>query len=146
MSPNSTSLWVVPFAITATIPNTPAGYRTLIKTLVRHPAPAHVVCEATGPYHQGFVAALQQAGLSVSVVNPRLPRDFARARGRLAKTDAIDALAGLAPFNRDSGAFRGTRSIRGGRFAVRRTLFMAALSATRFNPHPQSLLPTFARC
>jgi transposase len=244
--------------VPASIPNTPAGYRTLIKLLVRRPAPVHVVCEATGPYHQGFVAALHQAGVTVSVVNPRLPRDFARARGQLAKTDAIDALlladygrtmrpaptpqpeahmvlleslvtrraqlvedrarekvrldqttcaearaslqshvrhlddqidqflariaevvadtptlcakvarlsevqgvgtltasallaalpelgtlsknevtalAGLAPFNRDSGAFRGTRSIRGGRFEVRRALYMAALSASRCNP------------
>jgi transposase len=43
-------------------------------------------------------------------------------------------LAGLAPFNRDSGAFRGQRSIRGGRLDVRRALFMAALCATRTNP------------
>jgi transposase len=246
------------FSVAASIPNTPAGYRTLIKTLVRRPVPVHVVCEATGPYHQGFVAALHQACVVVSVVNPRLPRDFARARGQLAKTDKIDArlladygqtmqpaptpkpdaslallaelvtrraqlvedrarekvrlgqtacaealaslklhlrhldgqirklldritelveatpalhakvarlvevqgvgaltasallaalpelgtlsknevtaLAGLAPFNRDSGAYRGTRSIRGGRSAVRLTLYMAALSAARSNP------------
>src|SRR5471032_2930570 len=47
--------------------------------------------EATGPYHKAFVAALHHAQIPVSVVNPRLPRDFARARNRLAKTDAIDA-------------------------------------------------------
>jgi transposase len=46
----------------------------------------------------------------------------------------VTALAGLAPFNRDSGAYRGTRSIRGGRSEVRRALFMAALCATRVNP------------
>jgi transposase len=46
----------------------------------------------------------------------------------------VAALAGLAPFNRDSGAYRGTRSIRGGRLDVRRALYMAALSATRINP------------
>jgi transposase len=242
----------------ASILNTPAGYRTLIKIAAKSLAPIHVVCEATGPYHKAFVAALHEAGILVSVVNPRLPRDFARARGKLAKTDAIDALlladygrtmqpaptakpdarmtllddlvtrrgqlvgdrarektrlqqticaevraslrlhlrhldgqiekllariaevvestpalrakvarlvqvqgvaaltasallaalpelgtlsknevtalAGLAPFNRDSGAFRGTRSIRGGRFEVRIALYMAALSATRCNP------------
>ena len=247
----------------ASIPNTPAGYRTLIKTLVRRPAPVHVVCEATGPYHRGFVAALHEAKIPVSVVNPRLPRDFARSRGQLAKTDKIDALlladygrtmqpaptpkpdaqmtllddlvtrrsqlvedrarektrlqqtsnvealaslklhlrhldgqiekllariaevveatpalrakvarlvevqgvgaltasallaalpelgtlsknevtalAGLAPFNRDSGAFRGTRSIRGGRGEVRRALYMAALSASRCNPILQAV-------
>ena len=228
------------------------------KILARSSSPIHVVCEATGPYHQGLVAALHAAHVVVSVVNPRLPRDFARSRGQLAKTDKIDALlladygrtmtpaptprpdprlvllddlvtrraqlvedrareknrlqqttcaravaslkrhlrqldaeieafllhidevvsatpalrakvqclvgvqgvgtltasallaalpelgtlsknevaalAGLAPFNRDSGAFRGTRSIRGGRGQVRRALYMAALSASRCNP------------
>jgi transposase len=246
------------FAVASSIANNPAGYRTLIKALARSPAPVHVVCEATGPYHRGFVAALHQAGVLVSVVNPRLPRNFARSRGQLAKTDAIDALlladygrmmrpaatpkpdpsmsllddlvtrraqlvedrarekvrieqtacaealaslklhvrhldgqiakllrriaevvestpalrakvarlvqvqgvgaltasallaalpelgtlsknevtalAGLAPFNRDSGVFRGTRSICGGRREVRLALYMAALSASRFNP------------
>jgi transposase len=245
-------------AVPASVANNPAGYRTLIKILMRSPAPVHVVCEATGPYHRAFVAALHQAGILLSVVNPRLPRDFARARGKLAKTDKIDALmladygrtmrpaptprpeahmtllddlvtrraqlvedrarekvrlqqtscaetlaslklhvrhldgqikklqariaevvesspvlrakvlrlvavqgvatltasallaalpelgtlsknevtalAGLAPFNRDSGAFRGTRSIRGGRGDVRLALYMAALSAARCNP------------
>lgn len=239
-----------------TIANTAAGYRALRAGL--GDGPVHVVCEATGPYHRKFVAALHEAGLTVSVVNPRAVRDFARAQNRLAKTDAIDAatlaefgrclqprptprpepvrqelaelvarrgqlvadrareatrlegltlrsvlsglrrhlrhldaqiadlekaiahliaatpvlrqaaarlqavqgvgpattavlladlpelghgdknriaaLAGLAPFNRDSGAFRGHRSIRGGRPAVRRALYMAALSAARANP------------
>jgi transposase len=250
-------------AVPASIANNPAGYRTLIKIAAKSPAPVHVVCEATGPYHKAFVAALHRAGLLVSVVNPRLPRDFARARGQLAKTDKIDArmladygrtlrpaptpqadprltllddlvtrrsqlvedrarektrlqqttnvealaslklhlrhldgqiekllariaevveaspalrakvarlvqvqgvgtltasallaalpelgtlsknevtaLAGLAPFNRDSGAFRGTRSIRGGRSEVRRTLYMAAFSASRRNPILQAV-------
>ncbi len=252
-----------PFAVPASIPNDPAGYRSLIKILGRSPAPVHVVCEATGPYHKAFVAALHQAGVVVSVVNPRLPRDFARSRNQLAKTDKIDALilaaygqrmqpaptpqpdarmtllddlvtrrtqlvedrareknrlqqttcaealaslklhlrhldgqiekllvriaevvesapdlrakvarliavqgvgtltasallaalpelgtlsknevtalAGLAPFNRDSGAYRGTRSIRGGRSEVRRALYMAAFSASRRNPILQAV-------
>lgn len=46
----------------------------------------------------------------------------------------IAALVGLAPFNRDSGKMRGRRSIFGGRAEVRRTLYMAALTAIRFNP------------
>jgi len=246
------------FAVPTSITNDPAGHRTLMKILRRSPSPIHVVCEATGPYHKALVAALHQAGVGVSVVNPRLPRDFARARGQLAKTDRIDALlladygrtmqpaptpqpeaqmtllddlvtrraqlvedrareknrlqqttnaealaslrlhlrhldgqiekllariaevvestpalrakvarlvavqgvgaltasallaalpelgtlsknevtalAGLAPFNRDSGAFRGTRSIRGGRSEVRHALYMAAFCASRRNP------------
>ncbi len=54
-------------------------------------APARVVLEATGGLERGLVAALDAAGLSVSVVNPRQVRHFARAAGRLAKTDVIDA-------------------------------------------------------
>jgi transposase len=246
------------FAVPASILNSPAGFRPLLKILAQSPSPVQVVCEATGPYHRALVAALHEAGVLVSVVNPRLVRDFARARGRLAKTDKIDALiladygrtmrpaatarpdprlvllddlvtrraqlvedrarestrlqqticpesitslhrhlrhldaqikklvqrinqlveatpvlrakvevlvtvkgvgqltacallaclpelgtlgenqvtalAGLAPFNRDSGAFRGTRAISGGRAEVRKALYMAALSASRSNP------------
>ena len=43
------------------------------------------------------------------------------------------ALAGVAPFDNDSGVFRGKRTIRGGRSDVRQVLYMAALSASRFN-------------
>ena len=43
------------------------------------------------------------------------------------------ALAGTAPFARDSGAKKGVRRIRGGRFRLRRVLYMAAAAAMRFN-------------
>ena len=46
----------------------------------------------------------------------------------------IAALVGLAPFNRDSGRFRGRRHIFGGRSDVRSVLYMAALSGIRYNP------------
>jgi transposase len=46
----------------------------------------------------------------------------------------IASLVGLAPFSRDSGQFRGQRSIWGGRGSVRRALFMAAFNAKQFNP------------
>lgn len=46
----------------------------------------------------------------------------------------IAALVGVAPLNRDSGNFRGTRKIWGGRAEVRAALYMAALSASRYNP------------
>jgi len=46
----------------------------------------------------------------------------------------IASLAGLAPFNRDSGKRRGKRAIAGGRRGVRTALYMAALSASRCNP------------
>lgn len=224
---------------------------------LREIGPTLIVLEATGGYHSAVVAELAAAGLSVAVVNPRQVRDYARAIGRLAKTDGIDAavlsefaervrpevralpdactqqlaallvrrrqiidmrtmegnrltgappviqkkihkhlewlrrqledinkdldsavrsspvwrekddllrsvksvgpvtsksllaelpelgsldrreiaaLAGVAPFNQDSGAWRGKRSIRGGRAPVRNALFMSVLSAVRFNP------------
>lgn len=223
--------------------------------------PALVVLEATGGYEFEAACVLQARGLAVAVVNPRMARDFARAMGALAKTDALDArmlaafaqvlhqrpdrerfvkpladaqlqrlqalvlrrrqivqmlvaerhrlriahaaarpsieraiaflkseldgsdaevathvqqhhaelahalstvpgvgatsvavllaelpelgaldrrriaaLVGLAPVNRDSGQMRGRRSICGGRTTVRNTLYMATLSAVRFNP------------
>jgi transposase len=54
-------------------------------------SPSLVVLEATGGFELLLVAALSLAKLPVVVVNPRQVRDFARATGRLAKTDAIDA-------------------------------------------------------
>ena len=53
--------------------------------------PALVVLEATGSLEVPVVAALGAAGLPVAVVNPRQVRDFARATGKLAKTDRLDA-------------------------------------------------------
>jgi len=44
-----------------------------------------------GKYHLAVAAALADAGLKVAIVNPRQIRDFARATGRLAKTDRTDA-------------------------------------------------------
>ncbi len=70
--------------------NRPAGHRALVRWL-RGLGPAHVVCEASGGYERSVVTALQQAPITVSVVNPRQVRDFARAQGRLAKTDRLDA-------------------------------------------------------
>jgi len=59
--------------------------------------PQLIVLEATGGYEAPLVAQLSVAGLPVAVVNPRQVRDFARASGRLAKTDGLDAQA-LAHF------------------------------------------------
>ncbi len=59
--------------------------------------PTCVVLEATGGLERTATAALAAAGLPVAVVNPRQVRDFAKATGRLAKTDALDA-AVLAHF------------------------------------------------
>jgi transposase len=232
------------------------GIAQLIKQL-RRVRPALVVCEATGGWERLLVGALAAARLPIVVVNPRQVRDFAKATGRLAKTDRLDAeiiarfadavrpeprslpsadaralddlvtrrqqliemrtaesnrrrlashrmqrqldehltwldrqildldeeldltlrnspvwreqadvlrsakgvgpiltatllsalpelghlnhreiaaLVGVAPFNRDSGMWRGTRQIWGGRAPVRAVLYMATLSAVRTNP------------
>lgn len=237
--------------------NAPTGHATLVKRLSKMNVRL-VVLEATGGYERVVVAELAAAGLPVVVVNPRQVRHFARATGRLAKTDQIDAavlanfglaiqppqrplpdaealqmqeklsrrrqlvemitaetnhlehataasvrrsikavlnllrkqlrqiendldqsirqspvwqqkakllrsvpgigpqntrmliiqlpelgrcsrqqiaaLVGVAPLNRDSGKFRGRRTIWGGRGEVRRCLYMATLAATRWNP------------
>jgi transposase len=69
---------------------------TLVEQLqARHPT--LIVLEATGGLERLVASALATAGLPVVVVNPRQARDFARATGQLAKTDALDARA-LAHF------------------------------------------------
>ncbi len=72
------------------VPNDEAGIEGLVGRLegVR---PVLVVLEASGGFERPVAAALAAAGLPVAVVNPRQARDFARATGRLAKTDALDA-------------------------------------------------------
>ena len=235
--------------------NDEKGIAELVLRL-RAARPTLIVLEATGGYHVAVVAAMVAAGLAVAVVNPRQVREYARALGRLAKSDRIDAavlaefgervrpevraipdectrqlnallvrrrqiidmrttehnrlelapstiqksihkllkylkrqleelekelddsirsspvwrekdnllrsmtsvgpvtsmsllaelpelgslnrrqiaaLVGVAPFNRDSGRWRGKRSISGGRARVRSSLFMCALSAIRYN-------------
>lgn len=239
------------------VSNDPSGFRRLVKSLSKFKSSAHAIVEPTGGYERRLVAALREADIPVSLVNPRQARDFARAQGRLAKTDRLDAkvladfgtamrpeptpptppnleelaalvrrreqlggmlqteknrlehatdkfvmkshrrfikelekqietidqaideliesdndlggktrrlqevkgvgkltavkllaempelgtlnrkeagaIAGLAPINRDSGTFRGKRFIGGGRPAVRKALYMAALVASRYN-------------
>ena len=78
-----------------TYANTAAGHASLCEVLraaaASAPGVALVVLEATGGYERGVVAALGSAGVPVVVVNPRQVRDFAKATGQLAKTDALDA-------------------------------------------------------
>ncbi len=240
------------------VPNNPTGLKRLTKIIINLNHPVQVFAEATGGYERPLLQALWAAGIAVSLLNPKSVRDFARAKGLLAKTDAIDAailadygrtlrpsptaapsaeqqhiaelvarredlkalrqaesnrqaliqnptlkrqgktilrqldshlaqiedllkntvsqhpqlqnkvqrlcqlkgvgfltaitvlatmpelgslsaqtaaaLAGVAPFNRDSGSFRGQRHIRAGRPRTRKALYMAALVASRFNP------------
>ena len=214
--------------------NDAPGVATLVARL-QGLAPTLIVLEATGGLAVPLTGALAAAGLPVVVVNPRQVRDFAKATGQLAKTDALDAavlaqfaeavrpalrplpdaatqalsalppvhkgirahiswlerrladldadlaqairespiwrekddllqsvpgvgpvlattllaslpelgtltrqqiaaLVGVAPLNRDSGAWRGKRRVWGGRAHVRAALYMSALVATRYNP------------
>jgi transposase len=73
---------------------------------------------------------------SVPGIGPTTARTLLAELPELGRLDRreIAALVGVAPFNRDSGTLRGRRVIWGGRSAVRRTLYMATLTATRFNP------------
>jgi transposase len=73
------------------VPNTAQGVMDLIERL-RGLEPKLIVLEATGGLERRAVAALAGAVLPVVAVNPRQVRDFAKATGELAKTDAIDAL------------------------------------------------------
>ena len=67
-----------------------AGINELISQLTSL-TPTTVVLEATGGLEVPLAAALAAAALPVAVVNPRQVRDFAKATGQLAKTDALDA-------------------------------------------------------
>lgn len=76
--------------------NTAEGVATLVERL-RAMEPQLVVLEATGGLETPVLEALLAASLPAVAVNPRQVRDFAKATGRLAKTDPLDALA-LAHF------------------------------------------------
>jgi len=73
-----------------TMPNDTDGIEKLV-SMLREKHPTRVVLEATGGLETAFATAACAAGLPVSVVNPRQVRDFAKAVGALAKTDALDA-------------------------------------------------------
>lgn len=86
-----------------------------------------------------LLVSVPGVGLTTAVgLVAELPELGTLGRGQAAK------LVGLAPVNRDSGTLRGKRRIGGGRSAVRKTLYMATLVATRHNPlihaHYQQLL------
>jgi len=70
--------------------NSRSGIAKLVKRLQAIGA-SRIVVEATGGYEEPLLEACCDAGLWVARVNPRQARDFARATGELAKTDAIDA-------------------------------------------------------
>ena len=81
---------VRPLGIGFSVSNEAAGYAALIARL-QPLRTTRIVLEATGGYERALWLALSEAGLVAAVVNPRQVREFARAAGRLAKTDRLDA-------------------------------------------------------
>ena len=76
--------------------NSPSGIQAFVKYLKKAKPPL-MVCESTGGLEQPLLLGCSEAKLPLAVVNPRQMRDFARAMGKCAKTDAIDAVM-LAEF------------------------------------------------
>jgi transposase len=74
------------------VPRDGDGLTALVDRL-KQLTPALVVLEASGGFEITVAAAVAAAGVPLAVVNPRQIRDFARATGKLAKTDALDAAA-----------------------------------------------------
>ena len=90
VSKASVTLASEPPGLTGEFATDTAGLSRLVQAAQSQPVTL-VVVEATGGYEAPVVAALSTAGVAVAVVNPRQVRDFAKALGRLAKTDRIDA-------------------------------------------------------
>ena len=72
------------------VTNDESGITELVDRFSRH-MPTLVVLEATGGYEMPVAGAMAASGIPVAVVNPRQVRDYAKATGRLAKTDTLDA-------------------------------------------------------
>jgi transposase len=81
---------VMPEGSTLAVTNDQAGIDELLERLDRL-RPSLIVLEASGKYERPAAAAIAARGIAVAVVNPRQTRDFAKATGRLAKTDRLDA-------------------------------------------------------
>ncbi len=79
-----------PAGVDRRFPNTDGGHAEWVEW-VRAEAPTRVVLEASGGYERAVVAHLSVARLPVVIANPARVREFARAVGQLAKTDALDA-------------------------------------------------------
>lgn len=83
-------VFVLPKKIYLQFENNVAGIRKLIKKLKSF-TDFSVAMESTGGYEKPVAQALAKENISVSIINPRQIRDFAKALGKLAKTDRIDA-------------------------------------------------------
>lgn len=83
-------MYVPPVGKLFQVTNDENGIKELTKILSKI-RPELIVLEATGGMELNAATQLTQAELSVAIINPRQARDFAKATGQLAKTDAIDA-------------------------------------------------------
>ncbi len=90
VSKDKVDVALFPDGVTWTVAQDEAGLEELVRKLKKI-KPELVVLEATGGYETRVATMMAVAGLPVSVVNPRQVRDFARAKGILAKTDRLDA-------------------------------------------------------
>ena len=90
VSKNDLDVYILPYEKYMRFENTLQGIKKLIKKLASFPQP-FIVMEATGGYEKLVAKLLTEAQFSTSVVNPRQVRDFAKALGKLAKTDKIDS-------------------------------------------------------
>src|SRR5215467_4066304 len=81
-------VFIWPGGETLSVANDEVGIRQLLRQLR---SADFVILEATGGLEVPVAGALAAAGIAVAVVNPRQIREFARATGRLAKTDRLDA-------------------------------------------------------
>jgi transposase len=90
VSQQTLDVYIRPLGQAIRIPNSPTEIAQLVESWKGEPI-KRVVVEATGKLERELVIQLQEARFPVSVINPRQGRDFAKATGRLAKTDAIDA-------------------------------------------------------
>ena len=91
VSKESLDVAVVPSGEKWQYPNTEAGLNKLIGKLGKL-SPALIVMEPTGGFEAPLAGALAAEGLPVAIVNARQIRDYARAVGKLAKTDTLDAM------------------------------------------------------
>ena len=71
--------------------NDARGHRELVERLAKTNTSIHVICEASGGYERPLLLALERGGIDFSLVQASRVRQYARACGLLAKTDAIDA-------------------------------------------------------
>ena len=99
ISKNSLDVHVLPEETSCSFANEPQKIKALIRKLKKL-KPTLIVMEATGGYEISLAVQLSGAKLNTAVVNPRQVRDYARAIGKLAKTDAVDAYV-IARFAQD---------------------------------------------